>query len=178
MKSKIKFMLSWMVVTGVLASAYAGKNESALGPLQIAYEALVDGSGKPVQRKLADKEYTFVYFASHRSEACRNFTAKLLEFYKANKDAASIEILFVSLDNSEKEMQEHLQAMKLPFPAVVYGQIAKSGLLKWAGQESPSLVMLDKEGNLVADCYEGKKYIGPAKVFEKFSEIMSHVGYD
>ncbi|MEI6425632.1 MAG: thioredoxin family protein [Lentisphaerota bacterium] len=128
--------------------------------------------------KFTDKEYTFIYYSSNASEECRKFTPELIKFYGENKKSASIEIIFVSLDKTEKEMTEQIKAMSIPFPIVDFKEIAKSGITKFAGQELPSLILLDKEGNVIADCYEGKKYMGPGKVLDKFKEIMSNVGYD
>jgi hypothetical protein len=111
-------------------------------------------------------------------EECRKLTTELIKFYGENKKNASIEIIFVSLDKTEKEMMEQIKAMSIPFPIVDFKEIAKIGVTKFTGQELPSLVLLDKEGNIVADCYEGKKHMGPGKVLDKFKEIMSTVGYD
>ena len=47
-----------------------------------------------------------------------------------------------------------------------------------ASGKNLKLNFTDKEGNVIADCYEVKKYIDPGKVLDKFKEIMSNVGYD
>jgi hypothetical protein len=175
---KMKFITVCFFSVLVAGSTYAGKNDANLATLKTAFETLADASGKNMKLTFTDKEYTFIYYASNASEECRKFTPELIKFYVENKKSASIEIIFVSLDKTEKEMTEQIKAMSIPFPIVDYKEIAKSGITKFAGQELPSLLLLDKEGNIVADCYEGKRYMGPGKVLEKFKEIMSTVGYD
>ena len=175
---KMKFMTVCLISAFIIGSAYAAKNDANLAPLNKAFELLIDASGKAVKMKFPDKEYTFIYYASNASGECRKFSPELVKFYGENKKTASIEIIFVSLDKTEKEMMEQIKAMSIPFPIVDFKEIAKSGITKFSGQELPSLVLLDKEGNVIADCYEGKKYMGPGKVLDKFKEIMSTVGYD
>ena len=172
-------LLSICLITAVIAgSVYATKNDANLAILKNAFEALVDASGKNLKLNFTDKEYTFIYYSSNASEECRKFTPELIRFYGENKKTASIEIIFVGLDKTEKDMMEQIKTMSIPFPIVDYKEITKSGITKFAGQDLPSLVLLDKEGNVIADCYEGKKYMGPGKVLDKFKEIMSNVGYD
>lgn len=175
---KMKFLTVCLISAVIAGSVYAAKNDANLAPLNKAFEVLVDASGKNVKMKFTDKEYTFIYYASNASEECRKFTPELIKFYAENRKTSSIEIIFVSLDKTEKEMTEQIKAMSIPFPIVDFKEISKCGITKFAGQELPSLVLLDKEGNIIADCYEGKKYIGPGKVLDKFKEIMSTVGYD
>jgi hypothetical protein len=174
----MKFLTACLISAVISGSAYAAKNDANIETLQKAFGTLLDSSGKAVKMKLTDKEYTFIYYASNASEECRKFTPELIKFYSENKTAAGIEIIFVSLDKTENDMKEQIKAMSIPFPTVDYKEIANSGITRFAGQELPSLVLLDKEGNIVADCYEGKKYMGPGKVLDKFKEIMSTIGYD
>lgn len=174
----MKFLTACFISVFIIGSAYAAKNDANLAILRNAFETLTDASGKNLKLNFTDKEYTFIYYASNTSGECRKFTPELIKFYKENKNAYGIEIVFVSLDKTEKEMTEQVKAMSIPFPIVDYKDIAKSGITKFAGQELPSLVLMDKEGNVIADCYEGKIYMGPEKVVDKFKEIMSNVGYD
>jgi nucleoredoxin len=117
---------------------------------------LVALEGKKARRfddtKLADKKYIAVYFSAHWCAPCRAFTPKLVEWYNANKAAnPHFELVFVSRDHSEKDMESYMEEAKMPWPALKFNKIKNNkSLNKHAANGIPHLVMLDATGNAVA----------------------------
>jgi nucleoredoxin len=121
---------------------------------------------------LDSKDYVFIYYSAHWCPPCRAFTPELVKFYNENKDKASFELIFVSKDKSDKDMKEYMTSTSMPWPAVDFKSVDKCGISKFAGNGIPCLVLLDKDRNVIADSFDGEKYLGPQQVLEKFKEIV------
>ena len=62
----------------------------------------------------------------------------------------------------------------MPWPAIDFQKVPqKEGILKYAGDGIPDLVLVDGTGKVLADSYQGKQYIGPAKVLQALDNILS-----
>lgn len=171
MRFHVKVLMSGVVAFALFLNAYAEKNDDNVKALKKAETELVDPSGKKVKVDLDSKDYVFIYYSAHWCPPCRAFTPVLVKFYNENKGKSSFEIIFVSNDRSEKDMKEYMSSMSMPWPAVEYKAIAKSGIGKFAGNGIPCLVLFDRDRNVVADSFRGKEYLGPQQVLEKFKEI-------
>ena len=112
------------------------------------------------------KKLIGLYFSAHWCGPCRKFTPQLVEFY--NRVAAAhpeFEIVFVSNDRSQPAMEGYMRDMQMPWPAISFAKIQeKTELNKYAGDGIPCLVVIDAAGKVVANSYEGEKYVGPSKV--------------
>lgn len=86
------------------------------------------------------------YFSAHWCPPCRNFTPVLAKAYRDNLKKQGVEIVFVSSDRSEKDMQEYFEDM--PWACTVFGahkNHASSSKLAKLSQEVrgiPSLVFI------------------------------------
>ncbi|XP_031258980.1 probable nucleoredoxin 1 [Pistacia vera] len=87
----------------------------------------------------------YMYLGSHRS--CKNFTPTLIDFYKSLKEKGeSFEIVFVSLDDGDKESYEK-EFMKMPWLAIPFGDNALKKLPKYLELRSlPTLLILGPDG--------------------------------
>jgi nucleoredoxin len=171
MKSHVKLLLSAMFVFALVLPAYAGKDDSNVNVLKKTEKELVDSKGKKAKVDLETKDYVFIYYSAHWCPPCRAFTPELVKFYNEYKDKASFELIFVSGDKTEKDMLGYMSSASMPWPAVDYNEIAKSGIKKFAGNGIPCLVLLDKDRNVIADSFKGERYLGPQQVLEKFKAI-------
>jgi len=92
---------------------------------------------------LAGKEVVMLYFSAHWCPPCRKFTPKLINLYeKLQTDSKSIELVFCSLDKTEKEYDEYTSDMPwlcLPFNATESKTMAK----KYKADGIPHLVVID-----------------------------------
>lgn len=139
---------------------------------------LVALDGKKLKRfddaALADKKYIAVYYSAHWCPPCRTFTPKLVQWYQATKPAnPHFELIFVSSDHSEKEMESYMLGEKMPWPAL---QFAKKKTDKTVaphgGPGIPCLVLLDSTGKVISHSYENGKYVGPTKVMKDIEDTL------
>ena len=71
-------------------------------------------------------DHFLFYYSASWSPSCRKFTPELIEFYKkAKKQNSNFEIVFISRDESEKEMLAYVKKAKMPWPAIKYEEIDK-----------------------------------------------------
>jgi nucleoredoxin len=129
---------------------------------------LVALTGKRVGRyeMAAEPQYYAFYFSAHWCPPCRAFTPKLVEFYNAQEGKKkNFEIIFVSSDNDEKSMEEYIKGDAMPWPAIVFRSLDRiKEIRKYSTEGIPRLVLVDREGKVISDSYEGKTYVGPEKV--------------
>ena len=70
---------------------------------------LTDAKGKRVKSEsLAKTKYVAVYFSAHWCGPCRQFTPELVKFTKENRKDGNFEVVFISLDTSDKAMLEYM----------------------------------------------------------------------
>ena len=75
---------------------------------------------------LAQDKYIALYFSAGWCPPCHAFTPELVRFYNEMKPKhPGVEIVFVTQDHSESEMQSYMREMSMPWPALRYS-FAKS----------------------------------------------------
>ncbi len=129
---------------------------------------LVALNGKRVGRyeMAAEPKYYAFYFSAHWCPPCRAFTPKLVEFYNAQEGKKkNFEIIFVSNDHDEKSMEEYIKGDAMPWPAIAFRSLERiKEISKYSTEGIPRLVLVDREGKIISDSYEGETYVGPEKV--------------
>ena len=93
-----------------------------------------------------------LYFSAHWCGPCRGFTPKLSAFYKTMKAKRDdFEVVFVSGDRSESEFTGYFG--EHPWLAIPYSEKKSMSKLnkKFKVQGIPSLVIVDKDGELITD---------------------------
>ena len=101
------------------------------------------------------QDFIGIYFGAHWAPPCRLFTPALAEFYnKINADHTKIEIIFCSIDGNEAAFERNYGEM--PFCAVPYSDEQRIQNLKqrFGINGIPTLVVLDKQGEMVS--FEGR----------------------
>ncbi|WP_372845673.1 thioredoxin-like domain-containing protein [Pontiella sp.] len=136
--------------------------------------AVIDHKGEPATANHAlNTDYLLLYFSAHWCPPCRGFTPKLVEYYHNNLGGQLFQVLFVSSDRSDREMQAYMKEAAMPWPAVIYHSEARKTLEKvYSGQGIPRLVLLDRAGKVVADSFKGQTYLGPNQVLEKLDSLL------
>jgi nucleoredoxin len=124
---------------------------------------------------LEGKKLFLIYFSAHWCPPCRLFTPTLVNYYNdAVAKHPELDLIFVSRDKSSFAMETYMRDANMRWPAIDYEKIsAKSGIQKYAGKGIPDLVLVDSSGKVLADSYQGDKYVGPAKVLEALSTILT-----
>jgi nucleoredoxin len=99
----------------------------------------------------------------------------LVEYY--NRVVAAhpeFEIVFISSDRSAPAMEEYMRDTQMPWPAVKFEKLAeKEALRRYAGDGIPCLVIVDEQGRVVSDSYNGKTYRGPDKVLADLDQLFA-----
>jgi thiol-disulfide isomerase/thioredoxin len=124
---------------------------------------------------LENKKLFLLYFSAHWNQPCRLFTPALVNYYNEMVTKyPDFELILVSRDKSPFGMETHMKEANMPWPAIDYQKVAgKEGILKYAGEGLPDLVLVDSSGKVLADSYQGKQYIGPAKVVEALNGYLT-----
>ena len=62
----------------------------------------------------------------------------------------------------------------MPWPALEYEYVKHdgSGIEKYAGDGIPDLVLIDSDGNLLADSYQNGTYVGPQSAVDDIERIV------
>ncbi len=152
------------------AGAETTEKPGAAGFKDMLKGKLVALDGKRVGKYEMEQEpkYYAFYFSAHWCPPCRAFTPKLVEFYNAQEGKKKdFEVIFVSQDHDEKSMEEYIKGDKMPFPAIAFRSTERmKEINKYAGSGIPCLVLVDKDGKVISDSYDGKTYTGPNKVMQ------------
>ena len=171
------------ILLAVIGNAIAQNEKPRLSGSVIIAEAL---AGKLVsvdqgsfKRFSLDPEKTIDHFLFYHSADwspnCRKFTPELIKFYnKAKKENANFEIIFVSRDDSEKEMLSYMKEQKMPWPAVRFGELKTLKFLKQiSGRGVPSLAVVDSRGLIMSQSYKGgTTYLGPDPPLKEFQKLI------
>jgi len=124
------------------------------------------------------KRLIALYHSAHWCAPCRKFTPQLVAFY--NKVAAShpeFEIVFVSNDKSANAMEGSMRDDQMPWPAVTYDKVpGNAALHKYFGESIPCLVVVDENGKVIFDTYDGKNYRGPEAVLADLDQLFAGQG--
>ncbi|PTY01808.1 hypothetical protein DB346_11535 [Verrucomicrobia bacterium LW23] len=121
-------------------------------------------AGQFIKAKQVDTQvkYVLVYYSAHWCPPCRMFTPKLVNFYESYKNVAKnkgvpFEVIFVSFDNSENEMEQYAMETNMSWLAVRYGAARSAGnpLLRLSGRGIPFLVLLGPDGEVLINGHGG-----------------------
>jgi len=134
--------------------------------------------GKPEDfavEKLAGVKYFALYFATSGQEASQAFTPDLTTFYRSFKPShPEFELIFVSRDGSDREMQEGMRSAWMRWPAIWYADVDNPALdvKKYCGPQLPSLVLVDAQGKILSDNFDNGQFADPHRVLDDIRAVM------
>jgi thiol-disulfide isomerase/thioredoxin len=104
------------------------------------------------------KKYLFIYKSAHWCLPCRAFTQTLVAFYNKNYAAkGDFELIFVSSDRSQSEMNGYMQHERMPWAGLKLGCAAADTLKKKCrGDTIPCLMLLDENDKVIAETHSPK----------------------
>jgi nucleoredoxin len=141
---------------------------------------LVICNGQTLERfdasSLKAKKYLAVYFSASWCGPCKQFTPRLVDWYKQNKPHLDkFDVIFVSRDDSKEDMLEYMKQDGMPWPALNFTKAnqGNSPLEKYAGRGIPCLVLIDRKGDVISHSYQGDSYVGPSKVMRDLEGLLA-----
>lgn len=146
------------------------------GPIDVVKENLVkldEGKLIPFDAEGWDgKKYFAIYYSAHWCGPCVAFTPDLARWYKRmSKAHPEFELVFFSHDAGPEDMEAYMREMKMPWPAVKFEE--KEKIREWAGNEGiPYLIVLDSDGNVVADSKKDGKFQGASAAMGDFTKLL------
>ena len=135
---------------------------------KIVGDQLINATGKQIKGiEVFNTKYTLLYFSAYWCPPCKRFTPKFIKFYNAYGEDRPFNVIFISSDKSEADMFTYMRETKMPWSAVPYN----SPLVKILREEFsysgiPNLVLIDEKGNVISNCYQGRRYLGPQRVLD------------
>lgn len=122
----------------------------------------------------AEPEFYAIYFSARWCGPCRRFTPGFVVGYQGLKAAFpnAFEVLFVSSDESQSEMIKYMTEDAMPWYATWKEREAKTWR-KYSGNGIPCLVIVDREGNVLAHSYDGRgEYLGPQAPLDMLTRLL------
>jgi nucleoredoxin len=178
--TNIKYMhmrkFGWsLVAIGILALVARAETQTITkeltGKLVALNSRITQPSNSPA---IGQAKYVAFYYGAGWCGPCHKFTPDLIAFYKEMKPKyPEFEVVFVSRDNSSAEIDSYMAEMKMPWPAVRYDAIKWSTANKYSGPGIPCLVLVDQNGRVLSDSYQGNRYLGPHKVLDDLRNLLS-----
>jgi nucleoredoxin len=137
---------------------------------------LVDSAGKPVTSDSLDGTKVFaLYYGASWCGPCRAFSPGFVKYI--NEVAAkspNLTVVLVSNDKTDADMLKYMTEEKMPFNAVPMAAMNKSPvLMTYPKGGIPQLVIVDRYGKVLADSYQGQRYVGPKYAQQALSKILA-----
>lgn len=125
--------------------------------------------------RLKDVRVYAIFCAAMWSAPSRQFTPKLVEYYKRVKAKhPDFELIFVSGDRDEFNMATYMRTQKMPWPALRYGTQAE--LQKaYCGDTIPWLACIGSNGEALTTNAVDKKYVSPDEIIEAIDYLLAQV---
>jgi hypothetical protein len=115
-----------------------------------------------------------LYHSAMWCAPCRQFTPKLVAAYKNLKQryGDQFEIILVSHDRDEFNMQNYMRGDSMPWPAVRFGAEVEQ-LKRYAPNGIPWLVAINSAGEPMTKNGVDKKYIPPDQILGAIEELLA-----
>jgi nucleoredoxin len=122
---------------------------------------------------LRNVKYFAFYYSASWCPPCRAFTPKLVDFYNDFKSKhPDFELIFVNHDQNEEDMLSYMTNDRMPWPAVRFADIDGTNANKFCGDGIPDLVLVNANGDVLSDSFNGSQYVGPYKVLDDIQAIV------
>jgi thiol-disulfide isomerase/thioredoxin len=122
-----------------------------------------------------EPRFLALYFGAEWCAPCHAFLPDLKQVHAALRVAgADTEVVYVSLDSSEAEMRRYMRRQSMPWPAIDYRRLrALPAIRALGGPAPPNLVLLDRDGSVLASAWQGRRYLGLQSVLEAWLASVS-----
>ena len=138
-------------------------------------DQMIDSTGKPFKiEKLDDARIFALYYSASWCGPCRQFSPGFIKYINENS-AKNPNQVVVMMSNDEKDdaLVKYMQEMKMPWPAVPLAKLNKTpALLGYAGTGIPQLVVVDRNGTVLANSFENGRNVGPQRAMQTLTKLL------
>ncbi len=129
------------------------------------------GTGFVAYRWPREPETIALYFGADWCVPCHAFMPELKQVHATLRAAgADTQVVYVSLDESEREMRRYMRRQQMPWPAIDYRRLrALPAVRALGGIAPPNLVLIDRHGRVIASGWQGRRYTGLAPVLKAWT---------
>lgn len=139
-------------------------------------QRMVDGElVQPSWDGVPEPEFYCIYYSASWCGPCRNFTPRLVTFYNSLRAAGdrSFEVILVPWDKTGKAMRNYIKKDAMPWLAVDWKHRNDRHWTRHEGDGIPCLVILDREGNLLAHTYDNSgEYLGASSALSELAGLV------
>lgn len=137
---------------------------------------LVDASGRATDpANLDDAQVIALYYGASWCPPCRAFSPEFVKFVnRVGPQNPRFAVVLVSSDKTDAAMFGYMKEEKMPWVALPREQLTKSpSLLAYTKGAIPQLVIVNRQGTVLADSYRGSKYVGPQVAMAELEKILA-----
>jgi len=122
-----------------------------------------------------EPEVVALYFGADWCAPCHAFTPRLRQIRQHLLNAGvSTEVVYVSQDSSEADMRRYMRQAAMPWPGISPRRLRTLAAIQTlAGAAPPNLVLIDRNGNVLASGWEGRRYLGLQSVLQTWLEYFT-----
>lgn len=116
-----------------------------------------------------------IYYSAEWCGPCRAFSPTLKAVYNMLKDMGMdhFEIFYASWDQSATAMKRFALESAMPWKILPHSVPKRNRIISAAsGSGIPCLVILNREGNILAHTYKGSEYLGPRVVLDELQRML------
>ncbi len=137
---------------------------------------LINARGRTVSSEELRDKVVAIYFSAAWCGPCRRFTPVLVDFHRdLQRDGHPFEVLLVSSDHSERDMQRYMRDTRMPWPAVPHGSDAAEALSRrFRASGIPRLVIVDKDGATIHQSARAQVIHEGADAWDAWMESRAH----
>ncbi|HDS1213686.1 TPA: redoxin domain-containing protein [Stenotrophomonas maltophilia] len=133
---------------------------------------------RPEQRSLRPMQWSpppklvALYFGADWCAPCHAFVPTLRSVRDMLREAgADTEVVYISLDESEAALRRYMHAQDMPWPVLDPRRAARMPALQaLAGLAPPNLVLINADGTVLANGWQGRRYEGLQAVLKEWTK--------
>lgn len=124
---------------------------------------LIDSSGKAVANNFDQTQLFALYYGASWCPPCRTFSPGFVKYInQISAENPKLTVVLMSNDKVDAEMLKYMKAESMPWAALPLSKLQRNPLfLSYTKGSIPQLVIVDRAGKVLADSYNGTRYLGP-----------------
>jgi thiol-disulfide isomerase/thioredoxin len=168
-------LLAWLAATWGAGQAHPPPAGPALRQAIAFHLVRPEGAGFVRERWTREPDIVALYFGAGWCGPCHAFVPVLRRTRDALREAgADTEVVYVSLDATASDMRHYMRRQEMPWPAIDHRRLRHLPAIQaLAGPAPPNLVLVDREGKVLAGGWEGHRFRGLQPVLDAWGRALT-----